>query len=182
MIVFDKHRLINTIIRIYENRHGKSAKTEHEKRHIIQSISQWWHSPCNNNDDNTPSYDPEIEAILRETKIADIAHAIRIVVMDYLYCLEHPSEAKWKVPLIKEKHNKIIEIQASDQKLYKEAVQRAYYDMFESDMRILGPHDKYIDQFHAYVSDTSSLDLSRIKHQIPQKYLDAMDPELFSFP
>lgn len=123
--------------------------------------------------------DDELKDILRQDKIRQGAHFIRMVVVIYIELHEEPYPYKIKkdIPLLKEAHAKVIKFCQSG--LYPDIIKYTYEDMFVGNLRLLGDIEEYKSFFKEYTSSPSNFNIKKIKDFIPAKYLSDVPMDLF---
>ena len=178
MFTFGKNTLDQALTKIFERDNSrKVTKSEFE---ILEKAANF---PIDNNF-HTSERDPEIEGIRLQDKIEQYAHAMRMVFVSYLDCLENPYPYSLKKNLesIRIFNKKVREIFTSQS--YQQVKEYAYKDIFEGEFRlILDDYEdpaEIIDDFNSYASDPTSLNLSEIVDAIPDKYKSCLNEDWFS--
>ena len=64
--------------------------------------------------------------------------------------------------------------------IYAEVVEYAYKDMFEGVSHLLEDVEESKAFFEEYTQDPHSLDLQRVRDGMPERYLNDLDPAMFS--
>lgn len=176
MFTFGKNSLAQALAKIFERDHNrKITKSEFE---ILEKAAN---VPIEH---DSPKIEHEIEAILTQDKIEEYAHAMRMVFVSYLDCLENPYPYSLKKNLesIRIFNKKVREIFATP--LYQQVKDYAYKDIFKGEFRlILDDYEtpaEIIDDFNSYAGDPTSLNLSEIVDAIPDKYKSCINEDWFS--
>ena len=153
------------LISIFEKQNSRKATKEE-----ISIIQQTIEVDTNNQDTyQTDETDDEVSKLLQEEEISDAAHAIRMVVVNWVDSINNEQsfyEIKRNINLIKEFHPKVLEYSQTD--LFPAIIKYAKKDMFQGNMRILGDYTQYLKMFEEYTKSPEALSLLPIKENNPE--------------
>lgn len=141
--------LSDILIQVFE-RHNNKAATDKEKQQIQDFVRGWNIDSSNRVKDDPLDLDAETKSILRQDKIEEFAHSIRIVVVCSVNLLKDPTSYNINryIVDIKEHHLKLLNI--LDDEIYPEVVSYAENDMFYGEFRLLGDSAPYKSFFTEY--------------------------------
>lgn len=165
---FPKTTLGKMLISIFEKQNSHKA-TKEEKSIIQQTVERNINNQDTHQTDKILTQDDEISEMIQEEEIADIAHAIRMVVVSWADSTNDEQsyyEIKCNINQIKEFHPKVLEY--SQTNLFPAIIKYAREDMFQGDMRILGNQTQYIKMFEEYTKSPETLSLLPIKENNPE--------------
>lgn len=166
------------LVSIFEKKFGRKASYK-EIIELHELMDEMVSSADREDKTVATEEDDEVKDILRQDKIEQGAHFIRMVVVIYIELREEPYPYKIKknIPLLKEAHTEVIKFCQSE--LYPDIIKYTYEDMFVGDLRLLGDIEEYKSFFKEYTSCPSDFNIKKIKDFIPAKYLPDVPMDLF---
>ena len=165
-------------VSVYERENGRAA-TDEEKAAIRKTVREIAAEPYESGDYD-PAEDPELAEIYRQEAIEELAQKMRLVVVNYVEAMKEPYPYKVKRNLAEIKQSHSFVIGKLDTNIYPDAVAYAREDMFEGWSKLLEDVEENRVFFEDYVKDPRSLNLLRIRENMPENYRADMDEALFS--
>lgn len=162
---FSKNILSKALTSIFESMKGKQS-TGYERSQIEQMADSIIDSKENNSDESIDDLDDETKQLLLDEEIEQVAHAIRIIVVDMVDAINGNSsfyEVKRALPLIKESHSIVMKYYSTD--LFPKIIKYAKTDMFKGDMRILGKQTQYKKFFSEYINNPYQFSILMLKER-----------------
>lgn len=154
----------SALIKITQEKTGKTLSVE-EREPLGNLVEQITASPAG--DDCKDS--DEIETIIREESLEQLANDIRGVVSGYIE-IKHtpfPYAIKRNLPDMRASHSRVLH---AEQELLGNAILKAERDLFRGEFRVAEHIKEYRSVFDQYTTDPSRFELNSIKSLVADKY------------